>query len=68
MKPILDSQELACRFNEDEAVWKEYEYLRRLHRRFRLSTAIPNDLLDRIDWLTAERKHRVVRCIGRALS
>ena len=68
MKALIDAQALANRFNEDEAVWREYEYLRRLHNRFRLRTGIPNILLDGIDWLTAERKHRVVRCIGRTLS
>jgi hypothetical protein len=68
MNPLTDPQELVSRFNEDEAVWREYESLRRLRRRFRLGMAIPNSLFDRIDWLTAERKHRVVRCIGKALS
>jgi hypothetical protein len=26
IKSFIDSQELARRFNEDEAVWREYEY------------------------------------------
>jgi hypothetical protein len=68
MNPLTDPQELVSRFNEDETAWREYESLRRLRRRFRLGTTIPYSLLDRIDWLTVERKHRVVRCIGKALS
>ncbi len=67
MTPFMDSQELANRFNEDEMVWREYEYACRLHRGFRLRTGIPDALLDRIDWLMAERKHRVIRYIGRIL-
>ena len=35
MKALFDSQALADRFNEEEAVWKEYEHLRRLRRRSR---------------------------------
>ncbi len=65
---FVDTQELASRFNEDEAVWREYAYLRQLHHRLRLGTAVPTSFLDRIDWLMAERKHRVVRSIGRTLS
>jgi hypothetical protein len=68
MKQFVDGQEIVSRFNEDEAVWREYQYLRRLPRRIWLSGALPNSLLDRIDWLMAERQHRIVRCIGRALS
>ena len=65
MKTLIDFQALVDRFNEGEAGWREYE---RLRCRFPLSTAIPNSLLDRIDWLTAERKRRVVCRIGRILA
>jgi len=68
MTPIADPQELARRFNEDESVWREYARLRRLRRRCGLDVALPGDLLDRLDWLTAERKGRIVRCIGKVLS
>ena len=68
MKPFADPQELARRFNEEEIVWREYSRLRRLRRRCGLSVALPSDLLDRLDWLTAERKGRTVRCIGKILS
>ena len=68
MKPFADPQELARRFNEDETVWREYARLRRLRRRCKLGVALPGDLLDWLDWLTAERKGRIVRCIGNVLS
>lgn len=68
MKPFADPQELARRFNEDETVWQEYARLRRLRRRCGLGVALPSDLLDRLDWLTAERKGRIVRGMGKVLS
>lgn len=68
MKPFADPQELANRFNEDETVWREYSRLRRLRRRFGLGLALSSDLLDRLDWLTAERKSRVICCIGKVFS
>ena len=68
MKPYADPQEHARRFNEGETVWREYARLRRLRRRCGLGVALPSDLLDRLDWLTAERKGRIIRCIGKALS
>ena len=68
MKPFADPQERARRFNEDETVWREYSRLRRLRRRCGLGVALPSDLFDRLDWLTAERKGRIVRCIGKVLS
>jgi len=67
MKPFIDSQDLATRFNEEEAVWREYKSLRGLRHRFRQCAGIPDNLRDRIDWLTVERSHRVVRYIGRVL-
>jgi hypothetical protein len=68
MDLLTEPQELVGRFNEDEAVCRECESLRRLRRRFRLGMAIPNSRFDRIVGMTMERKHRVVRCIDRALS
>lgn len=68
MKPYFDSQELAGRFNEDEAVWREYERLRRLRRRCGWAILLPGDCLDRLDWLRAERKIRDIRFIGKSIS
>ncbi len=64
MKPFIDTQELARRCNEDEAVWREYERLRQLRRRCGFHFDMPTDILDRLDWLKAERVSRVIRCVG----
>ena len=49
------SQKLACRFNEDESVWRRYE-LRRLRRRLGSGSLLPDDVLDELDWIEAERE------------
>jgi len=58
MKPMSDAQELARRFNEDEAVWQRFEEKR---RRRDLASPIPDELLDEIDWREAEREVRVTQ-------
>ncbi|MEK7762891.1 MAG: hypothetical protein AAB433_15070 [Nitrospirota bacterium] len=68
MKLFTDAQELARRFNEDEAVWRAYERLRQLCRRCGFRVSLPTDILDRLDWLKAERVGRVIRCVGTPLS
>ena len=64
MDQMTDSQELARRFNEDEAVWQRYELFRRLRLRLRIESLLPDEVLDEIDWIEAEREIRQVRCIG----
>lgn len=68
MKLCTDTQELARRFNEEEAVWREYERLRQLRRRCGFRVSMPMDILDRLDWLKAERVGRIIRCVGTPLS
>jgi len=58
MKPILDVQESARRFNEDEAVWRRFEERRGLRDP---SSPVPEEVLDEIDWHTAERECRQTR-------
>jgi hypothetical protein len=65
MKPILDSQELASRFNEDEAVWRRYRQKRVLRRLRGSSSPFSEEVLDLLDWLEAERECRVRRYVGR---
>lgn len=60
-----DSQELARRFNGDEAVWCRYQQKRDLRRLRGLSSSLPEEVLDRLDWLEAERECREIRCVGR---
>jgi len=63
---IHDPQELARRFNEDEAVWRCYEAKRKeRRRRFRLRSPLGETLLDQLDRLAAERETRRVRATGK---
>ena len=64
MDQMTDSQELARRFNEDEAVWQRYEYRRGLRLRLGIESLIPDEVLDDLDLIEAEREVRQVRCIG----
>jgi hypothetical protein len=61
---MLDSQELARRFNEDEAVWKCYSLKRDLRLRLNLKSSLPDEVQDMLDWLDAERECRAVRAVG----
>jgi len=65
MKPLIDTQEIARRFNEDEAVWRRFEQ-KRSQRDSSLS--IPEEILDEIDWREAEQECRQTRCVGLLLS
>ena len=58
MKAMLDAQELARRFNEDEAVWRCYERKRRLRKLLGSRCPLSEETLDRLDWLAAERECR----------
>lgn len=61
---MTEAQELARRFNEDEAVWRCFEYKRALRRLLGSRTPLPEDVLDNLDWQEAERECRAVRAIG----
>jgi hypothetical protein len=67
MNSLVDVQELARRFNEDEAVWRCFVKKRALRERPRSRPPFSEhvlDYLDCLDWLTAEREGRMVRAIG----
>lgn len=55
MKPLMDAQELANHFNEDEAVWCCYEQKRGLRQLFGSRSLLPEEILDDCDWLETER-------------
>ncbi len=63
METMTDSQELARRFNEDEAVWQGYERKRR-RRRPQAESPLLYEVLDELDWIAAEREGREVRCVA----
>jgi len=60
MKPLIDTQELARRFNEDEAVWRRFEQKRSQRHS---ASSIPEEILDEIDWREAEQECRQTRCV-----
>jgi hypothetical protein len=61
---MTETQKLARRFNEDEAVWRCYEHKRALRKLLRSRTPLPEDILDYLDWQAAERECREVRAVG----
>ncbi len=61
---MSDAQELARRFNEDEAVWRVFQDKRTLRRLLGSNTPLPEETLDWLDWQEAERECRAVRAIG----
>jgi hypothetical protein len=67
MDQKTDSQELARRFNEDEAVWQHYESRRRLRLQKRSEPLLPDEVLDELDWIEAEHECRQTRCVGQRL-
>lgn len=66
MRPFIDSQALTSRFNEDEAVWSCYDQLRNRYRLRGSSSPLSEEILDRLDWLEAERECRERRYVGRS--
>ena len=64
MKAMLAAQELARRFNEDEAVWQSYGRKRALRGLLTSRVPLPEDILDYLDWQAAERECREVRAVG----
>jgi len=57
-----NSQELARKFNEDEAVWRAFDRRRSLRSLLGSVLSVPDANL--ADWLAAEREARPVRAIG----
>jgi hypothetical protein len=67
MKSFIDCQELVSRFNEDEAVWRRYQKKCALRLLRGSSSPFPEEVLDRLDWLEAERECRERPSIGRLI-
>jgi hypothetical protein len=61
---MIEVQELARRYNEDEAVWRSYERKRVLRRLLGSRPSLPADILDYLDRQAAERECRTVRAVG----
>ena len=67
MNTTADPQELARRFNADEAVWQRYEQKRGSRRLLGKDSPLTEEVLDYLDWLEAERERQETRCIGRLM-
>ena len=65
MNQSIDPQEIACRFNKDEMIWRRYCQKRGLRRLRHSPSPFPCEMLDRLDWLDAERECRETRCVGK---
>jgi hypothetical protein len=59
-----DTQELARKFNEDEAVWRAFERSRLERPLFSKNCPLSEECLDALDWAAAEREARPVHAIG----
>jgi hypothetical protein len=64
MNATNEAQELARRFNEDEAVWRCYELKQALRKWPGLHPPLSEYILDDLDWLAAEQECRMVRAVG----
>lgn len=58
MMPVLDTQEFARRFNEEDAIWQRFQRKRLARRLPRSDSPLPESALDHFDWLEAEREIR----------
>ncbi len=67
MKPSIDAEDLVHRFNEDEVAWRNYAHKRELRHLLRPDSPLPEEVLDYLDWLEAERECRETSCIGRLM-
>ena len=67
MDEMTNSQELARRFNEDDAAWRAYENRRRQRLLKRVESLLSDAIVDELDWIEAEREARTIRCVGRVL-
>jgi hypothetical protein len=65
MDQLVNSQELARRFNKDEAVWRAYEIRRRLRLLHGVESPVPDGILNELDWIAAESEYQQTWCVGK---
>jgi hypothetical protein len=64
MNSNCDVHELVRRFNKDEAVWRCFGRRRAFRYMFGSQRGLLEDILERLDWIAAERECREVRALG----
>jgi hypothetical protein len=52
---LVESQNLARQFNDEEAVWRAFEQRRWLRKRLGTDIPLSEETLDSLDWMEAER-------------
>lgn len=57
-----NSQDLARKFTEDEAVWRVFDRRHALRSLLGSALSVPDE--DHADWLAAEREARPIRAVG----
>jgi hypothetical protein len=67
VETLEERPEIVRLFNEDEAIWRQYEMKRHSRRLLYGSWRMPEQILDHIDWLEAERECRQTRAIGQCV-
>ena len=68
MTQISDTQELARRFNEEEAIWQRFQQKRLARRLPGGDSQLPESVLDSLDWLEAEREIRPTRAVAQVVN
>jgi hypothetical protein len=68
MTQISDTQELARRFNEEEAIWQRFQEKRQARRLPKSDCQLPESVLDQLDWLEAEREIRTTRAVAQVVN
>jgi hypothetical protein len=59
-----DTQEFARGFNEEEAIWQRFQEIRLRRRSRETGSALPDSILDHLDWAAAEREIRTIRAVA----
>jgi hypothetical protein len=68
MTRILDTQEFARRFNQEEATWRRFHEKRQKRRLPGSDSPMPESLLDNLDWLAGEREIRTTCAVANKLA
>jgi hypothetical protein len=68
MTTISDTQEFARHFNEEEAMWRWFQEKRLARHLLEAGSPLPESVLDRLDWLEAEREIRTTRAVAQVVN
>ncbi|MGI9067210.1 MAG: hypothetical protein ACR2HX_12515 [Pyrinomonadaceae bacterium] len=66
MKPLSDTQEIVRRFNEEEMIYQRFQQKRLARRLSEVASPLPENILDCLELMEAEREARVTQAVARA--